>query len=399
MQYTTFSGRAQWIWHKNRPNVMAMLYGRLPSFVLRDIDRLELEIPIFTFHSVRPEEFEACCLHLCDAGYRTIGLDEFADSPDKCRNLPAKSVILTFDDGLASLWSVAYPLLERYGMRATAFVIPGLVRDRPVIGPTLRDVWDGSTTVEDIVHDDEVEDPLASWEELRIMQNSGVVDIQSHTLYHARAFCGPRLRDFVNPNTPTDLYRNVGLPVTSVRGRYRYDRPLVFGQPLYSMQPVTAGLRRYVDDEWLRDMCQEFVARNGGPMFFTDKGWRSQLAALVRKHRRRSPGQDYFEPQEDYVSALTEEIAVSKSLIEDKLHNRVRHLCFPWYAGSDVATTISRRVGYRTNLWGANALHVKSSRMPDPYRLGRLDHRLVFRLPGAGRRSIKQLLSEQLGIK
>ena len=33
--------------------------------------------------------------------------------------------LLTFDDGRASVWSVAYPLLKQYGMRGVCFLIPG----------------------------------------------------------------------------------------------------------------------------------------------------------------------------------------------------------------------------------------------------------------------------------
>ena len=38
-------------------------------------------------------------------------------------NLPAKSVVITFDDGLKSVSRYAYPILKEYGFNATAFII------------------------------------------------------------------------------------------------------------------------------------------------------------------------------------------------------------------------------------------------------------------------------------
>jgi len=392
MQYTTASGRLQWTWYKNKPNVLALLSGRLPAFVLRDVDDIGRCVPIFTFHSVEPREFEACCAHLCAAGYRTLSLDEYFRGIGG-RRLPRKSVVLTFDDGLSSLWTVAFPLLERYRMQATAFVIPGLVRDRSATTPTLRDVWAGTATVADLRRDEEATDALASWTELAAMQASGVIDVQSHTMYHARTFCGRALRDFVNPDTPTDFYRNVALPITAVDGSYRYDRPKVLGQPLYSMQPFTAGHLRYVDDVALRDTCQDFVARHGGAEFFRDRRWRNVLARLVREHRRNGARSAHFESRAECIDALTEELAGSRSLIESRLGNRVRHLCLPWYTGSEQTVSVSRGTGYRTNLWGASARHLNGAHTQDPFRIGRIDNRFLFRLPGAGRLSLRQVMS------
>ena len=40
---------------------------------------------------------------------------------------PAKSVLVTIDDGRATTWTVGYPILKRLGMRATAFLVTSAV--------------------------------------------------------------------------------------------------------------------------------------------------------------------------------------------------------------------------------------------------------------------------------
>ena len=77
----------------------------------------------FTEHEelfVRPEDFEAQLRALSEAGYAFLFADEYGptDTP---------SVILTFDDGYADNYTIALPLLQKYGAKATAFVAANLV--------------------------------------------------------------------------------------------------------------------------------------------------------------------------------------------------------------------------------------------------------------------------------
>lgn len=46
-------------------------------------------------------------------------------------NLPARSVVITFDDGLKSVNRYAYPILKQYGFHATAFIISSRIKRHP----------------------------------------------------------------------------------------------------------------------------------------------------------------------------------------------------------------------------------------------------------------------------
>jgi len=68
-------------------------------------------------------EFEKQVKYLADNGYYTPTWSELADYIDGTKVLPEKSVILTFDDGASSFFSLAYPVLVKYQIHATSFIV------------------------------------------------------------------------------------------------------------------------------------------------------------------------------------------------------------------------------------------------------------------------------------
>ena len=90
-------------------------------------------VPILMYHhldpspanaeTVSPETFEAQISALSQAGYTAVGFSELADYVNSGTPLPDKPVVITFDDGYESNLTLAEPILARYGMKATVFVI------------------------------------------------------------------------------------------------------------------------------------------------------------------------------------------------------------------------------------------------------------------------------------
>src|SRR5579885_631732 len=61
------------------------------------------------------------------AEYRVLPLREVIDRLERGLSLPNRTVAVTFDDGFRSVWTNAYPLLQRYQIPFTVFLITGLV--------------------------------------------------------------------------------------------------------------------------------------------------------------------------------------------------------------------------------------------------------------------------------
>lgn len=77
--------------------------------------------------------FESHMKYLYDNGYTTITLNRLEDYIDGKIKLPAKSIVVTFDDGYRSNYEIAYPILKKYGFRASQFVITSAIQDRPEV--------------------------------------------------------------------------------------------------------------------------------------------------------------------------------------------------------------------------------------------------------------------------
>jgi len=73
-------------------------------------------------------EFAAQMAYLEKEGYYPVTLDEFSAFLGGKIKLPAKSVLITFDDGYASNYWYAYPILKRHKMKAVVFVLGSMVR-------------------------------------------------------------------------------------------------------------------------------------------------------------------------------------------------------------------------------------------------------------------------------
>jgi peptidoglycan/xylan/chitin deacetylase (PgdA/CDA1 family) len=79
--------------------------------------------------SVSPETFEAQLNLLRDQGFSTITLRELYEHLATGAALPENPIVLTFDDGYLDNYTNAFPLLQKYNMRGTFFVLTGPADD------------------------------------------------------------------------------------------------------------------------------------------------------------------------------------------------------------------------------------------------------------------------------
>ena len=89
-------------------------------------------VPILVYHNLGPQSkgrlvlsadaFAEQMRYLKREGYRVVSLTEFVEWLQLKRQLPRKSVVLTFDDGYQSFREYAYPVLKKLGFPATLFV-------------------------------------------------------------------------------------------------------------------------------------------------------------------------------------------------------------------------------------------------------------------------------------
>ncbi|MDR9889401.1 polysaccharide deacetylase family protein [Pseudenterobacter timonensis] len=133
-------------------------------------------IPVLTYHHILRDEENTRFRHtstttsvrafsnqmtwLRDQGYTTLTMAQLEGYVRNKMNLPARSVVITFDDGLKSVSRYAWPILKEYGFHATAFIISSRIKRHP-------QKWDPKSL------------QFMSVSELEEIQD--VFDIQSHT--------------------------------------------------------------------------------------------------------------------------------------------------------------------------------------------------------------------------
>ena len=98
---------------------------RVPSLMYHYVSWLPTTDPNMTLRrslTVSPTDFEEQLRYLRDQGYNGITTRDLWWSLDQTAPLPAKPVMLTFDDGYADAYSVVLPLLQKYGFVGVFFV-------------------------------------------------------------------------------------------------------------------------------------------------------------------------------------------------------------------------------------------------------------------------------------
>jgi hypothetical protein len=388
--FSTLLNKLRWSYRKNVPDLLALLRRNYPEFMFsRNPKPLQNEIPVFTFHSVEPLSFEAKLKFLRRNGYRALSGEEFRAAIAGERDVPERSVLLTFDDGTATLWTVAYPLLREYGFNVISFIIPGCIPEQAPETPTFSDYKKKQATACALLARERGDFPLCSWQEIQEMHKSGVIDFQSHTLHHHLVCVSPQLVDFIHPRYEFYFFANINVPVYRVNGKLNFNRQMPYGTPVYRAEPRMAGQPQYFDDEAARQACVEHVAKNGGEKFFIRHDWRQRLTAIYRQAQRQGD----FEKHDEQAQTIRQDLQQAKQMIEARLPGKtVDQLCYPWFLGSDLAVAQSRRAGYRVNYWGIVPQRVSNRAGDDLFYVPRIEDHYIYRLPGEGRKPLREIM-------
>lgn len=155
-------------------------------------EKANKKVPILLYHHITNEKFskeqsislispEDFRLHMTaiKVNYTPISLREYIDyvlCDDGSKNIPDDSIIVTFDDGYSSNYEIAYPILKELEIPATIFVVTDTVGEQAGGG------------VVNYSH--------FTWEQAREMEDSGLIEIQSHTAGHVRMTTKERGEEF-----------------------------------------------------------------------------------------------------------------------------------------------------------------------------------------------------------
>ncbi len=98
--------------------ILILLYHR----VLPKEDNLSKISPEEKVFSVKEKEFSKQLEYLHSNGWKTLNLNQLLEYLQGKTSFPDKTLIITFDDGNQTDYTIAFPLLEKFGFKATFFL-------------------------------------------------------------------------------------------------------------------------------------------------------------------------------------------------------------------------------------------------------------------------------------
>lgn len=319
--------------------------------------------PVFYYHSVAPkrisgwvlngltfslEKFEDQLQYLVNHGFKSLFLDEYSDIREGKKPGQGNEICLTFDDGYLDNWVYVWPLVKKYGLRFTLFVSPECVDPRSLIRPNLEDVWDGNCNLQDL--DDK---GYLTWDELRMMQDSGVVDIQSHTMSHTKYVTSGELQGFyyggsrgvypiwnLNPGLKPDYMADLD-----------FEHRLPWGYPLFKEESAVIAHRITINPELYQQLHSLQNSKD-----LEEPAARQEYEIKARQILKNFQVTQNLvidqEPDQQYYQRMHYEVVTSKEILEQKLEKPVKFLCWPHGDNTQEAHELARSVGYRATTSG-----------------------------------------------
>jgi hypothetical protein len=331
-----------------------MYAGReYPAFLYSGQD-LNGHLPVFCYHDISAEDFESHLRYLADNCYATLNCDELVQRLSAKRPATARSdtreVTLTFDDGLAGFYSRVYPLLQKYRMKAVAYIVPA---------------WIGHPG-------------FLTWEQCRDMQASGWVDVQSHSYAHARLVTSLTLTRIWRRSKDSPIPWGIpGFDPSFQDGRISC-LPVLKGASLFSGQPCL----RIPEGFWQECAHIEPQAPNGHlerryKILLQEYG--HLVSRIDRTRLREWMGEDLRHSREDIECAIP--------------GHSVRHFAFPWHDNSNLAWEAAEAAGYVSAAIGLEGTDQSRGCCGDLSRIMRVNADFLPCLPGRHRSSFLRVLA------
>lgn len=280
--------------------------------------------------SISLDHFETFCKYLANNNYKTVFLDDQGENSNS-----QTKIALTFDDGYLDNWVYAYPILKKHGLKATIFVNPEFIQNETKIRHNLEDVWSSRIKRSEL-------SPLGflNWSEIKFMQDSGVIDIQSHSMSHNFHSYSNKILDIytgqakynwlpwlTHPkqkpyyiNEDQSEFANHGYPI------FEYDRAL--------------RVRRYIPDvKFIEYAINEYSES-------INKKNKKAIINNLNEKLSKFPGK--FESDEKQRDRYIYELKNSKDIIQQKLNKPINVICWPGGGFNQLSLDVANEVGYTT---------------------------------------------------
>lgn len=313
---------------------------------------------VIYYHSVAPKPFEGWPLsfltmdldrferqmeQIVHRGWDTVFLDEWWELRHGSATSRGKKLCITFDDGLLDNWVYAFPIVRKHGLKMTLFVCPELIEPTDRVRANLEDVWRGGCAAEQLVGLGQL-----SWGELRAMQRSGHVDVQSHTMSHTKHIVSDTFRA-VYYGGFEGYYPLLNTCSAEEKPRYMdvpgLGRRIFLGAPLFEERSAVVARKTVIDVGFLEE-AEALASQHDLSKVSERPAYERRLRGLYTRRMTKGGLVRAMESFPEQVDRLEYEIIGSKRVLERELDKPVRFLCWPHGGNSDATHAIAREAGY-----------------------------------------------------
>lgn len=315
------------------------------------------KIPVLTFHTVsnhtdnRPWSFlstsvscfEKTLKYLKKHNYQTLTLKELYDWRANGKEDNVKRVLIHFDDGFLDNYTIAYPILKKYGFKATVFISPEFVDPRPIV----RELQ-----YENIINKKSVDVAntwgYMSWEELRKIDSENVIDVQAHAMTHTWYPSEPTVIDWHHEGDSYYWLVWNHDPNSKPFWLTEYDETKVeYGTPVFKYAKSISG-KRFIPSQEAISFCKSYYKNHKQEYAHFSESQKQDFFKELNRELKKALGENigYFESEKDFLERLKTELVDSKKIDEEHLGKTVEFLAWPGGAVSEEAYKIASEAGY-----------------------------------------------------
>ncbi len=287
--------------------------------------------------AVEPALFCEHCRAMQRSGWRGISLEEAEDYLLRGKNLPRKSVLITFDDGYLDNFLYGLPALEEYGHCGVVFAIA----DRLEAGDAIREL---TPNIQERIHNPVQPDDLGqparkdvylNTAEARAMESTGRVRLAGHSMRHQGVFLGPEYEGFY-------------YPAGGKQFRYPPEDEPPWGLPLFYTGPALAN-RAWLPSEELLYIVRDTVPQVPALAYrFFHEGGAAQLEKALSKLEKERWGRQ--EEPVEFLNRLRADLAMSRrslAITLDRPAGSIISMAWPWGASCPEAMDLAKDVGFQ----------------------------------------------------
>lgn len=287
-------------------------------------------LPIFLYHqvnhlsNVNGDLFEEHLKILKNKKMKTITLSEYGEG-----KTPKNSILLTLDDGYYDNYKNVFPLLKKYNMKATIFLNTLYIgNERENTEIEISGMGNYKAMKNYVECGNGITDQYMTWDEIKEMSESGLVDFQCHSHKHVAIFKDIKLEGFFkgDEKDSTDMYLygevKEGYPKFPKRGEYSGPGIIIKRKFFDIFREYYIKTLKELDEKEAINLGNKFIEENKNEYFI-------------------------FETESDFENRIKKELLLNKNLIEKNLNKKVQYFCWPWGHRSKKAIEIMEKMGIK----------------------------------------------------